>query len=82
MNKKINELNKKIAKTEGSGITLTNNEIEDIINLIMPLENRGMLLQGSTEEIVKQKGGFLGNALVPLIKGVKSFNKKCARTIS
>ena len=41
-----------------------------------------MLLQGSTQKIVKQKGGFLGNALVPLIKGVKSFNKKCARTIS
>ena len=33
-NKEINELNKKFTSNKGSGITLTNNEIKDIIKVI------------------------------------------------
>ena len=32
----------------GSGITLTNNETKHIVKEIRPLENRGILLKGTT----------------------------------
>ena len=32
----------------GSGIMLTNNETKDIVKEIRPLENRGILLKGTT----------------------------------
>ena len=35
-------------KIHGTAITLTNNEIKDIIKVIMSLENRGVLLKGTT----------------------------------
>ena len=38
----INELN---SKFRGSGISLRNNEIKDIIKVITSLENKGVLLQ-------------------------------------
>ena len=67
-----------------SGITLTNNEIKDIIKVIRSLENRGILLKGTTRTITSQEGGFLNflkplmfvglplmkNALTPLAKNV------------
>ena len=43
----------------GHGITLTNNEIEDI-KVIRSLESRGILLKGTTEKVINQKRGFLG----------------------
>ena len=49
----------------GTGITLTNNEIKDIIKVIKSLENRGMLLKRITRKITSQEGGFL-NFLRPL----------------
>ena len=52
----------------GSGITLANNEIEYIIKVIQSLENRGILLRGTTEKINNQDGGFLGNFLGSLMK--------------
>ena len=43
----------------GSGITLTNNEIKDIMKVIKSLQNRGILLKGTTGKITSHEGGFL-----------------------
>ena len=50
MNKEVNQLNKKFKSTKGSGTSLTNIEIKDIIKAIKSLENRGLLLKGTTLE--------------------------------
>ena len=50
----------------GSGITLTDNEIKDIIKVIKSLENRGILIKGTTRKITSLEGGFL-NFLRPLM---------------
>ena len=39
-----------------SEITLTNNEIKYIIKIIKYLENRGVLLKGTTRKIISQEG--------------------------
>ena len=49
-----------------SGITLTNNEINDIIEVIKSLENRGILGKGTTTKITSQERRFL-NFLRPLM---------------
>ena len=49
----------------GSGLTLTSNEIKDIVKVIRSLENRGILLKQTTTRIASQEGGFL-NFLKPL----------------
>ena len=59
INKRVNELNKKFTSIRGSGITLTNNEIKDIITEIKPSENRGTLSKGTTRKITSQEGGSL-----------------------
>ena len=41
------------------GITLTNNRIKDIMKVIRSLENRGILLAGTTKKITSEEGGFL-----------------------
>ena len=43
----------------GSVITLTSNEMKDIIKVITSVENRGILLRGTTEKVIIEKGGFL-----------------------
>ena len=59
-----------------SGITLTNNEIKDIITVIKSLESRGMLLNGTTRKITSQEGGRLSfirplmTGALPLMKSV------------
>ena len=50
---------KKEILSEGSEISLTNNEIKDIIKAIRSLENRRVLLKGTTRKITTQEGGFL-----------------------
>ena len=45
INKGINELNKKFTISKCLEITLTNNEIKDIMKVIKSLENRGILLK-------------------------------------
>ena len=40
-----NKFNNKISPVMGSGLTLTNNEIEYIIKVLKSLENRGILLK-------------------------------------
>ena len=47
-------------------MTLTNNQIKDIIKVIKSLENRGILLKGTTTKTDSQEGGFL-NFLSPLM---------------
>ena len=44
-------IKKEISSIIGSGITLTNNETKDIIKLIKSLDNRGILLKGTTRKI-------------------------------
>ena len=53
-------------KVLGTGITLTDNEIKCILKVIKSLENRGILLKGTTKKITSQEGGFL-NFLRPLM---------------
>ena len=53
-------------KVLGTGITLTNNEIKDIMKVIKSLENRRILFKGTTRKITSQEGGFL-NFLRPLM---------------
>ena len=69
---------------EGWRITLTINEIKDIIKLIRSLENRGILLKGTTRKTASQ--GFLNflrplmaaglplmkNVLTPLAKSIRN----------
>ena len=60
----------------GLGITLTNNEIKDIIKVIKYLENRGILSKKSNRKIASQEGGFLNflkllmTADLPLMKSI------------
>ena len=46
-------------KIYGTGITITNNEIKDIMKVIKYLQNRGLLLKGTTTKTISQEGGFL-----------------------
>ena len=64
LDKQIDRFNKNYIT--GSGIALTNNEIQDIMKLIKSLENRGILLKGLTTKVTSQEGEFL-NFLRPLI---------------
>ena len=54
----INIIGKKIKNgislVKGSGITLTNHEIKDIIKVIKSLENKGISLKETTRKIVCQ----------------------------
>ena len=58
INKRINELNKTFTSSKDSWITLTNNKIKDILKVIKSLENREILLKGTTRKITSQQGGF------------------------
>ena len=52
VNTGLSFLGKKIQKKiYGSGITLRNNEIKDIMKVITSLENTGILLKGTTRKI-------------------------------
>ena len=52
------KIKKEILSIVGSGITLTNNEIKDIMKAIKSLENRGTLLKGTTSELLFKKEVF------------------------
>ena len=52
--------------TTGSKITLTSNQIKDILKVIRYLENKGILWNGTTRKISIQEGGFL-NFFRPLM---------------
>ena len=75
---------KTVRKLRDSGVTLTNEEIKDIIKVISSLQNRGILLKENTRKIISQQGWFLKfcrpltsvglplmkNILTPLVKSV------------
>ena len=77
-------IGKKIKEKFGSGITLTNNEIKDIMKVIKSLENRGSLIKGTTRKFTSREGRFFNflrllmagdlplmkSALIPLVKSV------------
>ena len=74
LDKQIDRFNKEYIT--GSGITLTNYEIKDIMKVIKSLENRGIWLKGTTRKITSQEGGFLNfyrpliTAGIPLMKSI------------
>ena len=47
----LNMISKEMKEKNGSGITLTNNETKDIMKVIRSLENRGILMKGTTRKI-------------------------------
>ena len=53
--------------SKGSGLTLPNNEIKDVMRVIKSLENKGILLKGTTRKIISQEKRFL-RFLGPLLK--------------
>ena len=78
------KIKKRISSITDSGISLKNNKTKDVIKVIMSLDNRGMLLIGSTTKINNQEVGLLvclrtlmtvglplmKNVLTPLAKSV------------
>ena len=56
MDKEIDRFNEECRT--GLGITLTSNEIKDIIKVIKSLENRGISIKGITRKITIQEGGL------------------------
>ena len=62
----VKKIIKGISSIKGSGITLTNNEIKDIMKVIKSLANRGILLKGTNRKITSQEEGFF-NFLRPLM---------------
>ena len=60
------KVKKGISAISVSGITVANNKIKDTIKLIRSLENRGILLKGTTKKVSSQDTGFL-NFLRPLM---------------
>ena len=52
------KIKKGISSIRDSGITLTNNRIKDNMKVMKSLENRGILLKGTTRKIISQEGGF------------------------
>ena len=66
----------------GIKITLTDNEIKDIIKVIKSLENREILLKGTTRKCTSQ-GGFLSfvrplmTAGLPLMKSTYTIGQLC-----
>ena len=52
------ELRKGFEIASGAGITLTNNELKDIIKVIKSLENREILLKTTTRKILVKKEDF------------------------
>ena len=45
-------------KNMGSGVTLTNNEIKDIMKVMKSLENRGILLKETIKNLIVKKKDF------------------------
>ena len=73
VNTEINELKKKFTTSKVSGINLTNNEIKDIGKVINFFQNLRILLKGTTEKGINQKGGFIVSLMtfgLPLLKNI------------
>ena len=46
------KIRKEISSITGSRITLTHNEMKDIMKVIKPLQNRGILLKETTKKLI------------------------------
>ena len=66
----------------GSGITLTNNEMKYIIEIIKLLENRGIWLKENTEKNISKEGELLSNFLGPLMSGSLPLMKNVLRQLA
>ena len=66
------EMENKIIKNESLGLTLTKNEIKDIVKVIKSLENRGILLKVTTENAINHEGGLLNFVALLLKTGLPS----------
>ena len=64
----LNKADKLQKIVTGHGMTLTNNDIKDIITVIKSLDNRENLLKTTTKKVKNQKGGFLSNGIGSLMK--------------
>ena len=51
----VRKIKKKLSSITGSGLTLTNNEIKNIVKVIRSLENREVLLKVTIRKIISQK---------------------------
>ena len=61
------KIKKRISSSKVSGITIASNEIKDIMKVIKFLENRGVLIKGTTRKVTRQEGRFLMIAGLPLM---------------
>ena len=63
----MQEYIKKLGSGHNTTLIISNDEIEDIIKIVKPLEDSNLLLKGVTEtvqnEVKEQKGGFLSMLL-------------------
>ena len=78
------KIKKEISSITGSGVTLTSNEKEDIIKVIKSLENRGILLKGTTRKITSQEGEFvifLGPLMTVGLQLIKSVLNALAKSV-
>ena len=72
----VKNVKKEYSAILSSRITLINNERKDIIKVIKSLENRGILLKGTTRKITSQEGGLLNflrpsmTTALPLMKNI------------
>ena len=51
----VRKIKNKLSSITGSGLTLTNNEIKNIVKVIRSLENREILLKVTIRKIISQK---------------------------
>ena len=60
-------IHKKILRSENTTLTVSNNDMEDLIKIVKSLEDSGLLLKEVTEsvqnKVKEQKGGFLSALL-------------------
>ena len=76
VNKGLDRLKKDLSTSEGSGITLKNNEMTDIMKVNKSSENWAILIKGATRKSISQEGGFsnflrsLMTTGLPLMKNV------------
>ena len=80
-------IHKKILGSGNTTLIISNKDIEDLIKIVKPLENSGLLLKGVTESVQNEtkepKGGFLsmllgtlGASLLRNLLTRKGINKK------
>ena len=67
-------------EVEGSGITVTNNEIKYIIKVFKYLENRGLLWKRTTKKLKSRRRIFKFSSTVNV--SWFTINEKCTHTIS